>query len=217
MLASQRNLHGAHDRGRIGQTPDAFGSRAHLYFRRLNDRLNARLEQEGSEYRILSEYSRNPRGLRTRYGTPKSIRVDAALMHTGFEDPLQIFDLKTHGGREPPFRSVGSLKSLEDMAFSPRRFTTSDEVYSILSVGARGFWTSSLSTRFFLGPLTALCFPSMRVQRSGAHRVGVDPHAWRPVRRGALAHFAEDRSTVRRYFSARARHPDRPLLLPESL
>src|SRR5207253_6817038 len=84
--------------GRIRGTPQAFGDYAHMRFEQLNARLNNRLIQEGSTFRIAAEEFRDPTGMVVGRRSPDSIGADVVLRRLDDPSQIQIFDLKTHGG-----------------------------------------------------------------------------------------------------------------------
>lgn len=85
-------------RGRISGSAQDFGTRAHLYFERLNNRLNARLIDEGSTFRVATEEFRDAAGGLTLPHAKGSIGADAVIRSVDDPAYLQIFDFKTHGG-----------------------------------------------------------------------------------------------------------------------
>jgi hypothetical protein len=89
-------------RGRIGSTPQAFGKRAHLYFERLNKRLNERLSNRGSRFRVSAEEFRSERGRIVPRNTAGSIGGDAVVTNTKNARDIAVFDLKTYEATKRP-------------------------------------------------------------------------------------------------------------------
>jgi hypothetical protein len=85
-------------RGRISSGPQTFGTRAHMYFERLNRRLDRSLSAEGNSLTVAAEEFRNSAGIITATRALGSIGADAIIRDTADSSLLRIFDLKTHGG-----------------------------------------------------------------------------------------------------------------------
>jgi hypothetical protein len=81
--------------GRIANTPQAIGQRAHRHFERLNRRLDRRLERTGSKYRVHVEQFVDAGGKVAARNAPGSIGADVVI--TGGRR-TRVYDLKTHGG-----------------------------------------------------------------------------------------------------------------------
>ncbi len=89
-------------RGRITNSPQAFGSRSHLYFERLNERLNRRLADKGSSFRVFAEEFRDASGDLTLRRAKGSIGVDVIVRNLKDTKVNTIFDLKTYNVNQIP-------------------------------------------------------------------------------------------------------------------
>jgi hypothetical protein len=87
-------------RGRVTDSAQGFGSRAHKYFERLNKRLNNRLVDEGSNFRLVREQFRDAAGDVAGRRARGSIGPDVFIRDLADSSFMRIFDLKTHGGIE---------------------------------------------------------------------------------------------------------------------
>lgn len=85
-------------RGRISGNPRSFGTRAHLTLERLNDRLNRRLIDQSSSFRVATEEFRDAAGIVINRRARGSIGADAVIRKIDDASVLEILDLKTHGG-----------------------------------------------------------------------------------------------------------------------
>ncbi|WP_143873516.1 hypothetical protein [Catenovulum sediminis] len=92
--------HRALARGRINNTAQAFGTRAHKYFERLNDRLNMRLSDADSPFSLQVEPFRDNNGalVGNNVRLPGTIGADIEIFDNG--NIIKALDLKTHGGIE---------------------------------------------------------------------------------------------------------------------
>ena len=88
-------------RGLVKSGDQAFGSRSHLLFDKLNQRLDRELVGSGSDFRLQSELFRNSNGVTIGRNAPGSIGADAFLTSRGI-DPFyaRVFDLKTYGSTQ---------------------------------------------------------------------------------------------------------------------
>jgi hypothetical protein len=89
-------------RGRIGKSPQAFGTRAHLYFKRFNERLNRRLAKKGNRFRVSAEEFRTERGTITEIHARDSIGADAVVTDSLNKNYKRVFDLKTYQAIKRP-------------------------------------------------------------------------------------------------------------------
>ncbi len=89
-------------RGLVTNSEQAFGSRSHLLFDKLNTRLGRELRLDGSDFRLQSEVFRDSSLLTGARNAPGSIGADAFLTHR--VDPFysRVFDLKTYGTTQIP-------------------------------------------------------------------------------------------------------------------
>ncbi|MEX0679109.1 MAG: hypothetical protein WD063_18690, partial [Pirellulales bacterium] len=85
-------------RGGVSATPQAFGSRSHLYFKRLNERLDRRLVSERSPFRVSAEEFRDISGDLVPRHSKGSIGADVVVRDARNPLHLEILDLRTHGG-----------------------------------------------------------------------------------------------------------------------
>ena len=92
-------------RGRIKDSPTAFGSRAHKILGRLNQRLDNRLKNQSQPFRTPSEQFRDAAGDITRRNAPDSIGADVLVQDLD-RNTLKVLDLKTHGGTQIPIISA---------------------------------------------------------------------------------------------------------------
>ena len=103
--------------GKITNTPQAIGSRAHLHFRRLNEKLNDRLIASGSKYRVSAEEFRNAMGRIVPRNSSGSIGADVRI--TGGRR-TRIYDLKVHGGSPRPMSAARHAEFLRRFRASVR-------------------------------------------------------------------------------------------------
>ena len=94
-------------RGLVTNTDQAFGSRSHLLFDKLNQRLERELVLSGSDFRLQSEVFRDVKGVTVGRNAPGSIGADAFLTSRGI-DPFysRVFDLKTYGTTQIPISTT---------------------------------------------------------------------------------------------------------------
>jgi hypothetical protein len=85
-------------KGRISSGSQAFGTRAHLYFERLNKRLARWLDDNGSSIKVEVEEFRNAAGKLVSRRAKGAIGADVKVTDVLDSTVLLIFDLKTHGG-----------------------------------------------------------------------------------------------------------------------
>ena len=100
-------------RGRLNGTAQHFGDYAHQRFEQLNNRLNRRLIEEGSPFRVSAEEFRDATGRLVQPRAPGSRGADAVLRRLDNPGYIEIFDLKTHGGT---MRLIGRSRQAEFMS-----------------------------------------------------------------------------------------------------
>lgn len=105
-------------------TDQAFGSRAHLLFDKLNTRLGREMRLEGSDFRLQSEVFRDSSLLTGARNAPGSIGADAFLTSRSI-DPFysRVFDLKTYGTTQIP------ISSTRQTLFQTRFGAQAEELY----------------------------------------------------------------------------------------
>jgi len=85
-------------RGDVSGGARAFGSRAHSYFEKLNNRLNRRLRSKNSSLEVVSEEFRDVFKKVSGRRAAGSIGPDTIIRDSLDPSVNLIFDLKTHGG-----------------------------------------------------------------------------------------------------------------------
>ncbi|MBX7059961.1 MAG: hypothetical protein K1X75_18005, partial [Leptospirales bacterium] len=110
-------------RGRINSGASPFGTRAHSYFEKLNNRLNRRMVDSGSSFRLRAEVFRDAMGRDVSRRAAGSIGADALLLNTRDSTFKRVFDLKTYGTTQYPIS--GSRQQL----FWKRFQAFAEEIY----------------------------------------------------------------------------------------
>lgn len=102
--------------GRISSGPQAFGTRAHRYFERLNNRLSNRVS---GKYKVSTEQFRTRRGGITPRRRKGTIGADVIVESADTPGVLRNFDLKTYTTVQRPIstrRQNGFLRRFRRIA-----------------------------------------------------------------------------------------------------
>lgn len=112
-------------RGNVNNSAQAFGTRDHALFEGLNERLNRRLIEADSPYRIAVEEFRDAAGIATSRRAAGSIGADVRVFDAQTSSSLKILDLKTHGGTPV---SIGPSRQQQ---FTNRFGLPAEEIYRL--------------------------------------------------------------------------------------
>jgi hypothetical protein len=94
------------ERGKIGDSPSAFGTYAHEMFDKLNKRLDRNLLSEGSSYRVSAEEFRDLTGGPAFRNAKGSIGPDVRIYDSATGSSLKVLDLKTYGNVQLPINNA---------------------------------------------------------------------------------------------------------------
>lgn len=98
------------ERGRISGSAQAFGTRAHLLFERLNNRLNQRLITLESDFRVFAEVFRDKVGGEVPKRSAGSIGADLEIRNIRDPKFVKVFDLKTYESKQTPISSTRQIE-----------------------------------------------------------------------------------------------------------